>query len=161
MTLHINDAGIWRQIRGVYVNDSGTWRDIREVYVNDAGTWRTVFAAAQIQSFTGTVSGPLQQSFSLFSTGLRTVFTSGTSGARWIDPLEDMDHYDVMATTVSANGIVSGTVGAWQNLSTTRTWTVPSAPGPVTWVIDLSFRRAFDGTLIRTNRVTIESTGQV
>ena len=110
-------------------------------------------------SFTGTVSGPTTQSFSLLSNGLRTVFDSGSSGNAWVDPREDMDHYDVMAETVSANGIVIGTVGAWQNLATTRTWQVPSAPSPVTWVIDLSFRRAFDGTVLETNRVTIESTG--
>lgn len=159
MTLHINDGGVWRQINDVYVNDSGTWREIAEIYVNDAGTWRTVFATAQILSFTGTVSGSQQQSFSLLSNGLRTVFDSGSSGNAWIDPREDMDQYDVMATTVSVNGNVSGTTGAWQNLSTTRTWTVLSNPGPVTWVIDLSFRRAFDGTVVETNRVTIESTG--
>lgn len=159
MPLHLNDAGVWRQVNDVYVNDNGTWREIAEIYVNDSGTWRTVFAGAQVLSFTGTVSGSRQQSFSLFSTGLRTIFTSGSAGNAWVDPREDMGHYDVMATTVSASGTVSGTTGAWQNLSTTRTWTVPSAPGPVTWVLDLSFRRAFDGTALVTNRVTIHSTG--
>lgn len=160
MTLHVNDAGIWRTIRNVYVNDNGVWRELSEIYVNDAGTWRSVFSSTQILSFTGTVSGTSSQSFSLFSTGFRSTFTSGTSGNAWLDPRVEMGAYDVLATHVSGSGgIFTGVLDTWQNLSTTRTWGVPSSPGSNTWTIDLTFRRAFDASVILTNRITITSTG--
>ena len=136
MTTHVNDAGTWRQLAGVYVNDAGTWREIQEVYVNDAGTWRSVFVNDLItiiddeaRSETSGV-GSTTSTYRLTSTGIIQISAGSPSATVdsgfWITPQTNMANFEVRATQLSGT-MTTGTLNAWQNLGTSRAWTLTRA----------------------------------
>ena len=57
MTLHVNDAGTWKQAQEVFVNDAGTWKSCLDVLVNDAGTWKSSLYVAGSQEYAAGSSG--------------------------------------------------------------------------------------------------------
>ncbi len=167
MTLHINDSGTWRDITAVSVNDAGTWRSIQEIYVNDSGTWRSVFVSDVISisdyiAYCETsVPGPS-------ATATYRLESDGDIGATeanntvndvgdWITPQTNMANYECRADVTSGT-LSSGTTGAWQSLSTTRTWTrINSGSGTIDAVFTLQIRRASDAVVVDTASITLRA----
>lgn len=46
MTMHVRDAGTWKQVTALSVRDGGTWKPVVAGYVKDAGAWKQFYAAA-------------------------------------------------------------------------------------------------------------------
>jgi hypothetical protein len=156
MTTHINDAGTWRQLQGVYVNDAGTWRDIQEVHVNDAGTWRLVYQnlSVQLQVPTGWQAGGGTASFTFNSNG-NLYATQGTPGA------EVLQYAWLLGGSASAvdvridmtGGSMSfGTTGAWLNLATSRGFQLfwPGGISTSSCAFTMSLRNASTGVVLAT-----------
>lgn len=158
MTTHVNDAGTWRQLLGVYVNDVGTWREIREVYVNDAGTWRSVYVGETVSLPALIIAlrsnGGSPATFSLNSTGTYT--GDGLSATDWVTPTSAAANYECRLT-VNSGSLTSGTAGAWLPLSVTQTWTRGAALA-ADQIVDctLEIRRASDGVVQDTAHLVIE-----
>lgn len=136
MTLHINDAGTWRDITNVYVNDAGTWRDIQEIHVNDAGTWRLVFAALAVQLLGGG-SYVATANSSVISFNNTGEFTgsgpTGGASSPWNWLLSGSASAVDINVVVNSGGFTSGPAtgaGVWHNLGTSRIWTL-AWPGGV------------------------------
>jgi hypothetical protein len=130
MTLHLNDAGTWRTIQGVYVNDAGTWRTIQAVYVNDAGTWRQVYSNDVIllpsTSVSASATAPTDATANLRIDadghqyqGSNTFVDVGA----YITPTGNAGNYSVRGTELSGT-VSTGTVGSWLALTSDRTWQV-------------------------------------
>jgi hypothetical protein len=169
MPLSINDAGAWRDIQAVSVNDAGTWRDIQEIYVNDAGTWRSVFQNATISIANVSVlavSAILSPSaqYWLQSNGIIAYNNSGTNNVvdqdPWITPQTNMANFEVRAT-LNSGALTSGTVGAWQSLSTTRQWVttrnIASGSGSSTANLTIEIRRASDAVVVDTATISLQA----
>lgn len=46
MTMHVKDAGTWKQVASLHVKDAGTWKAVVAGYVKDAGAWKQFYAQA-------------------------------------------------------------------------------------------------------------------
>lgn len=46
MTLHVKDAGTWKEVTDLYVKDAGSWKAVTNAYIKDDGTWKEFFTAA-------------------------------------------------------------------------------------------------------------------
>jgi hypothetical protein len=157
MTLHLNDAGTWRQAQGVYVNDSGTWREIQEVYVNDAGTWRSVFVNSVVtlaSSYTpfGDIELDIQNTFSIRADGtLDHTFGASIVTDNWVAPAATASIYECRLSYVSGASTVTGSpTGAWLSMSSDRSWSCD--PG-ANLVYTLEIRRASDATVVATSTI--------
>jgi hypothetical protein len=156
----INDAGTWRAPYAVYVNDSGTWRSCKAVYVNDSGSWRTVFASNPISigvtSVTRNDGGSLAQ-YQLNADGNIYTNPGGTLGVAgtWTSFAATAGNYESRMTIVSG-AVSGGTIGSWENLSVTRTWSRNAVLGFSDSVqLTLEIRRASDGVVLDTKSITI------
>jgi hypothetical protein len=165
--LWVNDAGVARQIREVWVNDAGTARRIQEIWVNDGGTARRIFVsdvisisdvtaeseevnpAAATAAYRLTSAGNIEH-----TTGDNTVVDMGD----WITPQTNMANYECRADIVSGT-LSTGTTGAWQSLSSTRTWTKQQViNGTSTVSFTLQIRRASDAVVMDSATVTLTAT---
>lgn len=166
MTLHLNDSGTWRQAQSVYVNDNGTWREIQEIYVNDAGTWRSVFAAEAIsltdQSATATtLDGSTATAVYMLANDGNIMATFGSNAVidvgDWITPQTNMANFECRVDMTSGS-LSSGTTGAWQSLSTSRSWSLVrpnvSGAGISSATGTVQIRRASDATVMATATIT-------
>jgi hypothetical protein len=138
---YLNDAGTWRQLRGVYVNDAGTWRTIRGIFVNDSGTWRQVYAAVNLSnttiSFSNVTPGDAIAGFRMRGTTLGTVMgvrgstiagASLTDGQVWVDPASNAANYDIMVTQLTGTvltdtGTGPASLSTWINMNRAVTGT--------------------------------------
>lgn len=166
MPLYLNDSGTWRQILSVYVNDNGTWREIQQIYANDAGTWRTVFFAETItltDSNAQAITFGAQTATAVYrlANDGNTFMTNGTNNVDdvgdWITPQNNMGNYECRVDLTSGS-LTSGTTGAWQSLSTTRSWTLvrpaASGDGTTTATGTVQIRRAADALVMATATIT-------
>jgi hypothetical protein len=165
MTLHLNDAGTWRDIQGVYVNDAGTWREIQEVYVNDAGTWRSVFlnAVVSLSDSYGTsadfVGTPSSSYFSIQNDGslVGTILGVAESYGTWVVPVSAAGSFECYLEQVfGLVGSGSSPTGAWISLASTRTWYAPDSGG--TGQHNLYIRRASDGVVVDSCILQLDAT---
>lgn len=158
-----NDAGTWRLMTHIYYNDAGTWRDLSEVYYNDAGTWRLVFSSVPAASVS--ISNQSISSIGGSGAGYR-LNTSGDAqqdqgsgvysniSGEWLVSGAASD-YEVRATETSGT-VSTGTIGVWQALSSTRTWTVAASIGlEKTCVLSVSIRDAATSTVQDTASITL------
>lgn len=169
MTIHVNDAGTWRQITNVYVNDAGTWREATEIYVNDAGTWRRVHGdTVDISNVTASstksaAAGTATAQYALTSAG----GVQGTQGtdtvvpiSTWLAPQVNMANYECRMTTVSGT-VDSGTVGSWVSLASTQTWVKSRSSGggagTSSYTGTLEIRLASTGVVQDTATITISA----
>jgi hypothetical protein len=160
----VNDAGVARQIREIWVNDSGTARRIQEIWVNDNGTARKVFAGETISisdvspSSESVSPAAATAGYRLTSAG-NIEFTTGDNNfsdqGDWISPQTNMAAYECRADMVSGT-LTSGTTGAWQSLSTTRTWQLQrTTNGTSTASFTLQIRRTSDATVMDTATISL------
>lgn len=160
MPLAINDAGTWRTIAAVYVNDAGTWRTIKVIYVNDAGTWRATYVSDPISIGVTSVDrndgGSLAQ-YQLNSDGSIYTNPAGSlvAAGTWTSFAATAGDYESRMTIVSG-GVSGGTIGTWENLGTTRTWSRNAASGFSDSVnLTLEIRRASDGVVLDSKSISI------
>lgn len=168
-TTHINDAGTWRTLTEIPINDAGTWRAVQEVYINDSGTWRLVFSSDLITvsdlTSSSVVDNPSDATatYQLESDGdingnvtNNTIFDIGD----WITPKTNMANYEVRATALSGT-VSTGTIGTYQALNVSRTWTVfeGTLASTKTAQILIEIRRISDATVM--DSATITLTAQV
>lgn len=165
MSLHLNDAGTWRQAQAVYVNDAGTWRAIQEIYVNDAGTWRSVFVNDVISVSDATVAGVFEfgsatVSYTLANDG--NIYQLDQDGSvvigQWITPQSNMANYECFATHDSGD-LPGGTFGAWQSLASNRAWSLTRvALATALGTFTVQIRRASDATVLDSASITLRIT---
>lgn len=166
MPLSINDAGTWRTIVGTYVNDAGTWREIQEVYVNDAGTWRSVFVNDTVDisdvSPSSAVEGtPPATAIYQLRNDATVWMTDGDNTlveiSTWINNVANVGNYEVMVT-VNSGTTPSGTIGAWQSLSSARTWTLArGTTGTSICSLNVQIRRSADSTVVDTATISMSA----
>lgn len=62
---------------------------------------------------------------SFTSAGVYSKYISGAliSSGHWLSPVADIDQYEIRAT-LSSGDTPTGTIGSWEALTTTRTWTL-------------------------------------
>lgn len=97
--------------------------------------------------------GPAVASFALESDGDIVTSVDGDEGD-WVVPRGAAGSYECRATAVSGT-VTSGTIGSWQALTSTRTWTKSRATvGSVTAVIDIEIRKG-SGPVLATTQVTL------
>jgi hypothetical protein len=162
MTLHVNDAGIWKGPTP-YVNDGGVWK-LAEVWVNDAGVWKLVSGVQVLISDAGlSASDPVTNdgcsaTFSVKSNGyVEEADSEGASAEteQWLQSGAVGD-YEIHATwSGHAGGVLSGSTGSWLPLSTTRSWSLtvgPTSTGTAT--LTLKVRRVSDSVEIDTATIT-------
>lgn len=161
MTLHVNDAGTWRQATNVYVNDSGTWREIQEIHVNDAGTWRLVY---QVLSVTLTSDGyPRSQgtaSVTFANTGVLFGTKSGAESSQYNWLVAGSASNVDLFVTVTSGTLSSGTTDTWVNLSTSRQYT-RGWPGGIqssSVTFTASLRNSGTGVVLATCSITLSAT---
>jgi hypothetical protein len=154
---YVNDAGTWRQLRGVYVNDAGTWRTIKNVYVNDAGTWRTVYSSTFLPNTNvGRDDGGSPAEYYIANDGTIQVRVGATITTVDNWTFDTPGDYECNAT-VTSGSLSSGTTGTWLSLGTTRSWTRGAASGTTQLVsLDITLRRIADGEVINTASINIE-----
>lgn len=163
----INDNNVARRTREIWVNDGGTARRIQEIWVNDNGVARKVYAGDVISigltfaSALNTTPGSATAQFSLRNTGdiYRSTGTGGLvdSGFDWITPQTNMAGYECRAT-VTTGALTGGTTGAWQSLSTSRTWSrAQTSVGTSQCVFTLEIRRVADSTVVASASITLTS----
>lgn len=130
--LWVNDAGTARKLQQIWVNDAGTARQIQEIWMNDNGTARLIYQALAITIENRVVSyvGGTPAEYHLTSSGAIQVRQSAvlTTVGSWVSNAAFAGLFECRATVLSGS-VSSGTVGAWQSLSTTRSWTRGAALG--------------------------------
>ncbi len=163
----VNDGGVARQIREVWVNDNGTARRIQEIWVNDSGTARQVFVS-DVVSISDLIAYCETSSPGPTATATYRLESDGDIGATeanntvndvgdWIAPKTNMANYECRADVTSGT-LSSGTTGAWQSLSTTRTWTrINAGTGTIDAVFTLQIRRASDAVVVATASITLRA----
>lgn len=126
----VNDNGTARQIREIWVNDNGTAHQITEIWMNDNGTARRIFAGENvmipISSVTAVTSIPtVAEARIIFVADGDVLGTNGTNAlvdrGDWVSPKLNFGNFEIRAT-LQSGAINSGTLNAWQSLSTSRSW---------------------------------------
>jgi len=124
MTLHVRDAGSFKEVDELTVRDAGSWKSVQEAWVRDAGSWKQFFSAQtvvltdRIVSSSQPLGGPLSQSRIDFSADgvLRTRLNNGAFvdvAGEWLNPAGPSTGYRLRATLQSGT-TPSGIFGAWQ-----------------------------------------------
>lgn len=160
------DAGTNRTITGITYGDAGTNRTLVQVWYGDAGTNRLVWPNVAVSLTNKSIyssrigAGLVRSTFNLQNTGVASgvVNPAGTGGGsyapQWLSGGTPAN-YDARWTIVS--GVpTTGTTGIYQNLGTTRTWTLdaPGGFGTVTAIGTVEIRDA--ATLIVLATATIQ-----
>lgn len=171
--LYANDNGTARKAREIWVNDNGTARRIQEIWINDNGTARKIYAGDVISiGFTNSVavtSSPVNAAaqFLLTNTGdIQSTVNGGQNAlfdvGDWITPKSNMSAYECRAT-LQLGSLSSGTTGAWQSLSTTRSWSKVAVPG--TGIQQAAFlleiRRASDSVVVASTQISLSAESTV
>lgn len=130
--LWVNDNSTARKLQQIWVNDNNVARQIQEIWVNDNGTARMIYQALAITINDQTASyvGGTPAEYYLTSSGAIQIRQSAvlTTVGSWITNAAFAGLFECRATVLSGS-LTSGTTGAWQSLSTTRTWTRGAASG--------------------------------
>jgi hypothetical protein len=157
--LWVDDNTIPRRIRQIWVNDNGTAREIQELWTNDAGTPRLIYQALTVEVGNRTVqrTGGTPAEFHLSSDGninVRVGSTVTTSGT-WINNPAQVGLFEVRATLQSGS-FSSGTFGAFQSLSATRSWTRGAGTGQFqTGTMLLEFRYTVTSEIVDTATIIL------
>lgn len=157
--LWFDDNTIPRRIRQVWVNDNGVAREIQETWVNDNGTPRLIYQALNVDVADRTVqrTGGTPAEFYLTSGGDIQVRVSSviTTVGQWINNPAQVGLFEVSAALLSGS-ISSGTLGAYQSLSTTRAWTRGAGTGQIqSGTIRLTFRNASTSEVVDTADIVL------
>ena len=100
-------------------------------------------------------------SYQLTSSGaINSITASGgtTSLGNWITPTSAAGaNYEVRATEDSGS-VTSGTIGSWETLDTTHTWTLTrTAVGSANCTLTIEIRLASSGAVLDTATITLEA----
>lgn len=76
----------------------------------------------------------------------------------WIVPQNNFSQYEIQATLDSGDTPTSGTIGSWESLSTTRSWTIVNDDTTDSSLITFEIRWTGDNVVQDTVQVTITST---
>ena len=87
-----------------------------------------------------------------------TVADGTTTLGNWITPTSAAGaNYEVRATEDSGS-VTSGTIGSWETLDTTRTWTlIRTAVGTANCTLSIEIRLASSGAVLDTATITLEA----
>lgn len=89
----------------------------------------------------------------------KTTVADGTTAlGNWIAPTSAAGaNYEVRATELSGS-VTSGTIGSWEALDTTRTWTLTrTAVGTANCTLTIEIRLASSGAVLDTATITLEA----
>lgn len=157
----VNDAGTARKLQQIWVNDAGTARQIQEIWVNDNGTARLIYQALTVTISDLVVSyvGGTPAEYYLTSGGSIQKRDSAvvTTVGSWITNAAFVGQFECRATMISGS-VSSGTIGAWQSLSTTRSWTRGAALGTFQQCrFTLEIRNASTAVVVDSATITLEA----
>lgn len=135
MTLHVKDAGVWKEVTIPSVKDAGAWKEVQEGWVKDAGTWKMFYQnlLVQLTSFnvTSTRIAPATATAGvrMTSTGLQQSNDDGvyTTEDTWLQAGVNSD-YEVRVT-VNSGSLTAGSTGTWLPMTSTRDWYVADSAG--------------------------------
>lgn len=160
--LHYRDGGTWRKARELYYRDGGAWRKIKEAWYRDGGVWRKVFSGdGPVSLFDGSLIG--YQRNGATSTAAITFETDGSvsesgvafrvsglaPGVIWHSPV---------TPGIGASYWIQANGGAWQQLSTARTFSVAQAsPGSNSQNFLINISASAGGAILATGTVTLEA----
>jgi len=168
MTLHVRDAGSWKEVNELSVRDAGAWKDVQEAWVRDGGTWKQFFTALAIVLTNRTVAsvgfGAQTASIIFKNTGQLSRSTTGIGesdiSGEWMDPVGGATpgDYEVRGQLQSGTTPSGPALGStsWHNLGTTRTWSVSSSGGLVEAVVRFDIRPV-GGSILATGDITLQA----
>lgn len=154
MSITYGDSGTNRNINSITYGDAGTNRTILEVWVGDGGTNRLIFAAVNLLGLDPSDAQinptPATAQYRLTSTGLEQA--TGSSDNTWLLAGSASD-YEVRLT-VNSGSLSTGSVGVWESLGTTRTWTLTrGSVGTSTADTTVEIRLTAGGAIVATANV--------
>lgn len=100
-------------------------------------------------------AAPSVASYSLGLDGAIT-YTNQFDTEYWITPQSGMSGYEVRANIIFGT-LFSGTANTWQNLGSTRTWSISVSSGIRTTQIVLQIRAVGDTTVLASATITLEA----
>lgn len=143
----------------------GGWVDLTIAKRRSGGAWVDLFAAPVVAISNQTLADAQDQPADAVAT--YELNSSGSNGfpGEWLTGGGTTSDYEVFATTFSdtitgPGTSISGTVGAWLNLGTTRAWSAfatANGNSQRVWVIDLTIRRVSDLVTMDTARITLDA----
>lgn len=111
MTIHVGDAGTYKEAQQIYVGDAGTWKEVQEGYVGDAGVWKPMFSSGpeEFQLLFTTLSdgdnafggGAIWGGGTAWRTGTPEIYTPG--GARIMNIFFDGEYYEIFSVVLQGN----------------------------------------------------------
>jgi hypothetical protein len=163
VTVNVNDAGVWKAAVP-YVNDTGVWKPVVECWVKDGAVWKLSFASV-VTIFVPTDSDTVEAISPATATATVTFDNTGAytigddSGGSWMIGLGGVAaDYEIRWTNTSGT-LSTGTVGAWLNLGTSRSWDVSrSGVGGKSCTGTVEIRRASDSVVLATGSIAITAT---
>jgi len=57
MTMHVKQAGVWKQVNEFNVKQSGVWKDVNSGFVKEGGVWKQFFSSVVSVNVSATVGG--------------------------------------------------------------------------------------------------------
>lgn len=159
MTISVRNAGAFATATPS-VRDAGVWKALTNGYSKVAGVWVEWFTAFTVGLNNLTFErsdGGSPAEYHISSGGSVFTRTSSTLANRgaWIANTADVGLYEARATLIS-NTFQSGSVGVWENLSTTRIWTRGAAlNASQTVVFTIEIRRASDGVVLTSAQISM------
>lgn len=141
----------------------GGWVDLTIAKRRSGGAWVDLFAATIAISDQTLADAQDQPADAVATYELNSSGSNGFPG-EWRTGGASAD-YEVFAstfsdTTTGPGTSISGTVGAWMNLGTTRSWSAfatANGNSQRVWVIDLTIRRVSDAVVMDTARITLDA----
>lgn len=170
MTVHVRVSGTWREVTDPQVRVSGTWRPVQEIWTRVSGTWQQVYqrfliAIASTLNVIDVEASPAAASASIsVNTDGTVTFTGNASSASttWGTPTGTgvgTGRYCRLIVSSGSAPTSGPAVNTWFEITTTRTWTIATGPGPATlngtWVLDFSY----DGSTVA-DSTTITASAQ-
>ena len=131
MTMHVKDAGAWKEVAQPSVRDGGAWKAVQEGWVKDSGSWKQFYTAETValtdtDVLEFTIGGTATAGIIFGSDGQLSERQGGSvtdTTGEWLDPVGDGSDYQVRATKTAGSDPTSGpALGTWHPLSTTREW---------------------------------------
>lgn len=142
---HVKVSGVWKKLLGMHTKVGGTWKAVNAGYIKVSGAWKQFYTAVAISlagyaATSKTINISVGANRPIVSLRLKTdgmlqvaLGNTGASliyndiGADYLDGGTDGASYEAkvtLGTPSGAAGTMTGSAtGAFQSLSTERTWT--------------------------------------
>lgn len=163
------DSGTWRTITAPAVRVGGTWRAVTGAWVRVGGTWRQFFssggggptiAISDASVIAAGSAGSVNAGYSLLNNGnvQETINSTPSTVGTWVSPASGMSGFEARATVAAGSGgTLTGTVGSWLSLGTSRIWSLSRASaGFADRTLTIEIRDAASLSVVATATITLD-----